>query len=1346
MKPEFPRPLTVTRPRLSLLCSAVLLALAAASARGGSISNVPLFKSLPDAPNTIMGIDDSHSMQAEELMSYGGDFYDSLDLDGGTRRLAFLYPDGNNFISITGQTRNIPPLPQFADARSPVTNRAYFDPSASYTFWTTYGARRFENALPTAARWDPAYPNTGLLAKPALCENGVRPSANFPDQFDLTRDIACVDSPPPIDATKNGGFSFASIATTVVSAGTSYWNGLQMVTAAGDMSLIAIPAGMTYWNGSAWRTADRETLLDPEDFGSIGLKYFPASFYLPHGYPRPYPHYTGAVSTAVSKRTYSPAEIADLRLPVGFTWDGKTWDGYQIKPANFSDSGEYDAAIQNFANWFTYYRKRHSATRGAIGAAFSGISHMSLAVFKSSEAAVVSPTPLNMTDLSDRNQADALIDAVYNMHFTSDTATPQAVDFMGEQYRRVAPSPIIRKACQRNYGILFTDGVPDTDLPAAITQKVGNFDGRNDGLGNQIFGPPYSDQVGTTMADIAMYYYANNLNPSDLPDGQVPRPTACDNPNHDPWLDCNSNLHMNFYAVSLGLKGNPGGFDPVSSTRRSAYNSPMPTWPSVYPGSPLDMQDDLWHATINGRGELLSATRPAEVREKLIDILSAIVGGIGSGAALATSSAFADDNTLIFQSVFDPANWSGDLLAYRFEDGVLAPDPVWKASEKLPPVSQRHIYSSVPVGTYCGVSVVPDGYISAGIDFQWANLNCEQKRFLNNNDADTLGEDRLKYISGDTSREEHRGGPFRDRIDFFGHENLLGDFVHSVPAYSAASITEDFGYSLLPESATERGSYSEFVLRKKNRTPMIYIGGNDGMLHAFNASHDANSGGKEVFAYVPLGVYKRLPKLTGPEYLEADTGSGNPHQFTVDGSPWIGDAYLNGIWGTYLIGTSGAGARSVFAIDITNPDPESGSSEKKFDKRKILWDLSGVGEGAGATYPDLGYTLARPAIVRTNSSDDRWKWVVIVGNGYESPNGRAEFFIISLANANDRIVLDTKVGTGDTKNGLSTAIAVDVDHNRTADLAYAGDLFGNVWKFDLRSSNASEWKIAYGTELEPKPLFTACADHAAACVDPDQHRPITSKPQVAEVQSERGGLMVFVGTGTYFEHDDTDAAEKARVQSVYGLWDKNTLTNDDLIGGNTLVRQTIDAEVPVADGLTVRVTSDHPVDFATRKGWYLDLKREGGVAEGERVTTDPVYREGKILFASFTPSSGQECATGGKGWLTELNAETGSRPSNINPIFDLGETNSAGTGTVPGSDGHFDQHDLVSSGGGQVAPSGIATSGIPYTPIMIQMPNPPVGGSGSAVTRCAGSSTAGSSCVIGPPPPDLGRQSWQQLQ
>lgn len=1275
-------PATLLRHRRFHIGLAILLPLATGQAVAGTLAQTPLFLGNTAPPNVILAVDDSLSMQYEVLMTSGTDDYQAvipaipkLGVPKSTKRFRYLFPDGT-------ASENVPPTVEFAEARSPKTNLAYFDPTIDpegpnpYTPWASYGAAAFSAAPKEKAPWDPLIPNKPK-EKPT-CSAAFPTSADFPNTYDLTRTIQCSGT----------AYTFSMSPGMTIPKDTVF---LPL------SDKIKPPADCAKQNADGWYTAKKDCTCNdhpkaPLICGSVAIAYFPASFYLPKDTPNPYKSFN---------------KVIEKEAP-----NGGKWDYYEIKPENFTDAAEYDKAIQSFANWFTYYRKRHAATRGAIGTAFKDIQYMRLGVFKSSEA-TLNPVPeVSMADLSDAAAGNALfynstydysanpsatnVPGIYQYVFTEGTPNMKAVNNLGSQFQK---PDTIQSMCQKNAGILFTDGIAESTEYTAYSAGVGNVDGSS--------GQPYADSASDTMADIAMYYYNTNLNPN-YPAGQVPVSSACNGANPNPRLDCQKNLHMNFYAVTLGLKGNlydpDNPFDPYDPP---AGKNPIP-WPTnafLNADSPAK-QDDVWHATIDGRGKLLTAQKPSEIRDKLVDILNTIVAKSGTGSSAAANSTYLTQDTLVYQASFDSSDWSGEVSAYTFTNGALnSSEPVWKASEQVPVHSSRKVFSYTPKGTYCGADVQKQGIV-----FEWDNLNCSQQQLLNTlaGKQDTLGEDRLDFLKGDTSKEKRHGGTFRDRVKAADAttEIRLGDFIDSTPAYAGS---EDYGYSLL--TGTEGGTtYQKFWAKKADRTPVLYIGGNDGMLHAFRADN-----GVELFAYVPNGIYDHLSALTSPDY------STDTHRYFVDGSPRVADAYINSAWKTVVVGTTGAGGRSIFALDVTDPG--------SFEASNVLWEIS---DTAG-NLPNLGYMVPQPAIVRTH--DDAHPWVVIAANGYNSPAGKAALLVIDLASGDLLKEIDTQAAGNASdkppglvaKNGLSTPIVVDVDQDRIADLAYAGDLEGNLWKFDL-SKNVNDWKVAYGTAANPSPLFVACAKHADKCEARDL-QPITAKPQAAAASLSQGGLMVFIGTGKYFEDGDNKAGKNPQIQSFYGLWDKDARKSDDEISESKLVEQTIDSET-TAFGRPIRLTSANAVDYQKQSGWYMDLILKDGKALGERAVSNPVYHDGRITFTTLVPppeDNDNPCISGGSGWLMELYADTGAYlDKNVNPIFDLNR------------DTKLDEKDLQGEKGNEVAPTGLGLDGVPFSAHIVRDTD--------YIYRVTNLSGGGASVEKGLQGEDRnGRISWRQL-
>jgi type IV pilus assembly protein PilY1 len=580
-----------------------------------------------------------------------------------------------------------------------------------------------------------------------------------------------------------------------------------------------------------------------------------------------------------------------------------------------------------------------------------------------------------------------------------------------------------------------------------------------------------------------------------------------------------------------------------------------------------------------------------------------------------------DASARLYQTRFDGDDWSGGLIARPITADGAVGSPSWDAAEQIPESGSRNLW------TYDSDAVSGD---ARGIPFLWDSLTSEQRAHLNTDGIGTpdpvggqKGAERLGYLRGQRDNEQRNGGAFRNR------NTPLGDIAHSQPCWVG---NMDYGYQVLPGS--EGASYAAF--RDRNHTPMIYVGANDGMLHGFDART-----GAEAFAYVPNGVFQYISRLTAVDY---------GHVYLVDGSPWVGDVYLDGQWRRVLVSGQGRGGRTVFALDVSDP--------AHFAAGHVLWEFND---------PDLGYTLPQAGIARLPDG----QWAAIFGNGYDSDNHRAVLFIVNLASGS---ALKISTGSGDYPNGLGTPLAVDSDGDRIADVVYAGDLRGNLWKFDLSAADSGSWHVAFSGA----PLMTA--------IDPDgASQPITVRPEAG--RHPQGGIMVYFGTGKYFATGDEDDRQ---VQSLYGIRDNGSPVTLSLLGrGGALEAQPTIRE---SSAFGWRLTANNTVDWNSRQGWYMDLVVAGN-ARGERVISAPRLRFGRILFMTRVPPTGESA---GAGWLMELNAVTGGRPAE--PAIDLND------------DGRLTPEDRVTVGdsgsesvpvsgvkvGGSVAPTLLSAGSVDY--------------------------------------------------
>jgi len=620
------------------------------------------------------------------------------------------------------------------------------------------------------------------------------------------------------------------------------------------------------------------------------------------------------------------------------------------------------------------------------------------------------------------------------------------------------------------------------------------------------------------------------------------------------------------------------------------------------------------------------STNPSQLATSLNDAFSNVIASNSAASAVAANSTQLNTGTQVYQAKFNSKFWSGQIQSYNVNIYSGALTAGWEASALLPAPTNRNIFTYDPAAA--------SG--SRGIAFQWSTttpLNTSQQNYLNilAGVNDGKGADRVNWLRGDHTNEQSTGGIFRNRT------TVLGDIINSDPFYVG---NVDYGYGTL--SGSEGSSYVSFRASSAytSRKPMLYVGANDGMLHGFDASI---TGGQEIFAYIPDALFPELSKLTSPSYA---------HQYFVDGLSAASDVYDGSTWHTVLAGTTGAGGRAVFALDVTNP--------ASFGIASALWEFTNLDD------VDLGNTLAQPAVVRLQDGH----WAVIVANGYNSDNGRAVLFVLDALTGTVLQKIDTGEGTTTSKNGLSSPVAVDTNNDRSVDTVYAGDLYGNLWKFDL-SGSAGSYPVPSG------PFFVACTTSGTTCGTADR-QPITAKPNVGNVGAtgtdQNGiGRMIYFGTGKYFETGDNIVNTNPQVQTFYGLWDKGSSITDRA----NLQEQTIDFEgnpttvSGVVSTKSVRVVSKNTVCFAAtsvsctsssslKSGWALNLISPINGVEGERVVSFPLVRRGLVVFATAIPSS-DPCKSGGKSWLMEVDAlgggEYGGAPFDVdgNGIVDLND-------------------------------------------------------------------------------------------
>ncbi len=906
----------------------------------------------------------------------------------------------------------------------------------------------------------------------------------------------------------------------------------------------------------------------------------------------------------------------------------------------------YAEEIQNFANWFTYYRKRSYVAKAAIGAVSNenASARMGLQLYNDN----INSAPSRMSINSEKTD---YLQNLYGLNIRCDAGscpgTPARRSFedLGDLFEDATNSPILPEsdggACQQNFSVVVTDGYWNGADP-----NVGNADANS---ANIFDGGAYADTFADTLADVAMHYYKNDLKPGIT--NAVPTTPTIDEADHQ---------HLVTYTVAFGVTGS---LDPFGTKTPGDASDTDPTdinfdWPNPDTGD-AEKIDDMWHAAYNGRGLFLSAQDPQELADSLSDAISDIAARTGSAAAVAFNSTILEAGSVAYLARFNSGDWSGELLAYDIDPltGNLAATPDWNAGDELDSQSP----TSRTILSYNGTQ---------GIPFQWSDLTTAQQDDLRTNDAGGVddaakGQARLDFLRGDRTNEG-TGYGFRTRT------GVLGDLVHSNPIFVGEPQMNYPDEAPFPSASGQK--YSEFKTQKATREGVVYVGSNDGMLHGF----DGNSG-QEVLAYIPANLFSSntsegMHYLTSPSYN---------HRYYSDLSPSVSDVFIQTTptnvpaWRTILIGGERAGGKGLYALDVTDPQDFSESSSTPDDI--VMWEFSDADDS------DLGFSFSKPTITLTNVTDNsgNYRWAAIVGNGYNATNGIAKLFILFLDGGidgswtktadyatTDYIEISTEVGNASDINGLSTPALVDLNRDGITDRVYAGDLKGNLWAFDLCNADSNGdcqdngWGVAYDTASIPKPIFIAKDDASNL-------QPITVKPVVVKhpsVATETDGsnapnILIFFGTGQYLVEGDRTSTNQ---QSFYGVWDEGSQE----LERNKLVEQTFQSGFP-AD---VRVPTNHDVPYSAtdstkRYGWYIDLP-----TSGERIVANPKIRGSQVFFNSLIPET-TACTYGGYGWLHAVNQYNGGYPDE--PVFDYNR------------DGQVDDTDVATNGTQSAPPAAI---------------------------------------------------------
>ena len=945
----------------------------------------------------------------------------------------------------------------------------------------------------------------------------------------------------------------------------------------------------------------------------------------------------------------------------------------------------YAQEIQNFANWFVYGRTREFVTKYGIGSVIAQIQDIRIGYETVSNTNREDIRPMN--ELHTEGNKKILLDNVYDVDSYGGTPLRQLLKRVGDTFacdRGTCPAlPVPDGMCQQNFALLFTDGYWNGG--AGIS---GNTD--EDGPGS-FDGGRYADTTSQTLADTAMHFYETDLFP--LVDDQVPvSPRDIDGAPDGAFSPTDTmHQHMKTYTIAFGVQGT---VDPT--TVPTDPTTPF-AWPDPF-DAPQHKIDDLLHAATNGRGTYLNASNPQELKAGFEAAFLAFTQAASSTSSAAFNSTSLREGTLLYRGFYDLRDNTGELTATEVAtDGTLAATPTWRASDMLNPANKTPDER---------VLVTFDRGTLSGTPFRYGSLSPEQQLSVSAQSVD--------FIRGVRSNEAPAGS-MRERPVLGG---LLGDIVNSSPVFVGAP--RSFNRDQAPFPIDDL--YSDFVEAKRNRTPAVYIGANDGILHAF---HGAT--GEELFGFVPnkildstLDYHNNLGDFSSPFYL---------HKYYVDLTPRLNDVYVRASsstatksWNSVLVGGLGAGGKGFFALNVNDPDTAFTSETNA--ARTVLWEFTdeddtypvddmgtplggavgAITDPAGRPVKDLGYALSLPTVAMSNAKDgaspSRNEWVAIFGNGVNSTAGFAKLFVLSIDRgidgwaADDFIKLDTGFGVpvapdqrAGFPNGLGPPAAVDRDLNGTVDWVYAGDRLGNLFRFDMTDSDPANWSSTR--------LFTATYNDGSI----DRLQPIMSRPLVVRHPTEQGFLIIF-GTGSFVAREDAGNDE---IQSIYAIWDRGE-TSPATAGSDSktlrLVEQTMTNVVDdsTSPAQTRRIMTRNPVLYTPESGtpgtygWYIDLNMtrasttiSGGANTdasgyappdvqfpGEKAVRRLLFRDGTVFTTTILPSTGASSCFGARpGSLLLFDAATGGDPTSS--VIDFN------------TDGVVDAGDLVSVGGDEFA-------------------------------------------------------------
>ncbi|MCF6288496.1 MAG: hypothetical protein L3J53_04575 [Proteobacteria bacterium] len=973
---------------------------------------------------------------------------------------------------------------------------------------------------------------------------------------------------------------------------------------------------------------------------------------------------TGIQVSRAGFNTAGTTRATDVGPAFYYTWNGPANADFNTMfvapegtgPNTYTLNNITPAEQQNFTNWFSFYKTRGMLAKAAMTYAFVdfGPNDFKIAWQQINNLRFsMNATTMPNLRLLEGTHRENFFDWLLNSEGQGGTPLRNSTRRAGFQFTKGSSgntdSPYYNVnygselSCQQNFHIALSDGgwngaagVTTNDDGGGHTFPDGTVYNPASGLDAM-----YGDTQVATLADNAFNFWRRDLRDnlidnvpryiSDYTDANGSVVTIASGTD---WWD-NEDLYWNplndpanwqrvvQFNIGIGLQGALDQTTDLPGIRDG--NIP---WTDV--GGNADAPgrvDDVWHASLNSRGTYFSAKNPTELSDSLNSVITNIISRQGRASAGSVSSSIVSDVTKSFRTGFDTSDWSGFVISSELNaDGSFGAN-IWDASCKL-------------TGGLCATTGTTETaqnpatreifsyYNGVEFDFEPASIPAgAEAAILDTDYIDDLAalsppvtipiSDVVEYIRGERNNEADQGGLLRTR------QSVLGDIINSsarIVRGPAQAYNDDYWvegtteYDLTHDTDGNLTalSYASWREANRNRDNIILVGANDGMLHAFGAGIiDVPSGGDEHWAYIPSKALENIGELIDPQY---------DHRSYVDATPAVKDAFLctGGIcnWSTVAVGHMRNGGKLFYALDLGNDTTA---------KPTALWEFTDDDD------PDMGYTYSSALISRViDPVTKQSEWVAFLPNGYNSDNHQSVLYAVSLRTGQLLHKWTTNIGNIDEPNGMGAAVAADyiaysangVDQffgaDQAADFVYAGDLHGNVYKFDTQAI------FSGSLESTPEILF-----------DGNRDQPITASPRVFTADSgSSSDVMVVFGTGKYIEVPDRETATLP-TQYMVGLRDDaaGTYSYPNGLNESSLIEQTI------SEVAGLRTVSSNPV--ADDEGWKLALP-----TQGERMVNH-ISRDNQaklLIFLTIIPNGVDPCLPGGASWVMAIGSGTGGSP------------------------------------------------------------------------------------------------------